>query len=68
MKIKMARLTTLNSQKDDSAVQKPIYKQSKLIESNQVGKHKEQHLIFNPKDLAQLEDLEVDNQAENLNL
>lgn len=64
----MARLATLNSQNNNGATQESAQEQSELVESSRVGEYKKQHLMFDPEDLAQLKDLEVNNQVEDLNL
>jgi len=64
----MARPAPLDSHKDDGAVQEPAQQQDDTVESSQASERKERRLTFDPEDLAQLEDLEVDEQAEDLNL
>ena len=65
---KMARLSSLDDQKDDGAVQEPARRHDERVESSQADECKGRRLIFDPEDLAQLEDLEIDDQAEDLNL
>ncbi|EED12557.1 conserved hypothetical protein [Talaromyces stipitatus ATCC 10500] len=63
-----ARPTTLDSQGDNGAKQETASEQHGPIESSQASERKEQRLTFDPEDLAQLEGLEVEDLAEDLNL
>jgi hypothetical protein len=56
----MARPTTLDSHEDSDTAQESARGQNDPAESSQASERKERRLTFDPEDLAQLEDLEVD--------